>query len=355
MRKTTLPPTTTRRTLNSTRTVAISVMVSIAIFGAAGCGVASWSPNTVPQSAGLDASTVIADLSYGPLDQQRLDLYLPNKRSLTPTPVVLYIHGGAWILSSKEEGMRNAGPISNLLNEGWAVAAMSYRLANETSKHPDALHDTKRAIRWLKVNAARYDLDPTTVVVAGHSSGGHLALLAGLAADEMEPAFDPPLTTVDSRPDAVIAIAPVVDLPQFSLLDPEHPERIFQRSVAAYFGCPISQPICDPVATRQANPLSFLDPDDPPVYLLHGRDDWVVPIEAHSQMAANSLAAVLGDSRVWFDVFEGVDHDLVGIDANRLIEFVTQVRLRQFQRSTPRLRPVVNLPVAPHLGLADHD
>lgn len=282
--------------------------------------------DTVPHGAGIAAATVTTNLSYGPLAQHTFDLYLPDDRSIIPTPVVVHVHGGAWLFGTKEEGMALAGPIDNMLNKGWAVAAISYRLAGPTSKHPDALHDVKRAIRWMKVNAAAYGLDPDTVVVSGHSAGGHLALLAGLTAGVMEPSFSGAMSRVTSRPDAVIALAPVVDLVHFSHLHPDHPEQIFQRSVAAYFGCPITQPICDLAANHLADPLNHLDPSDPPVYLVHGDDDWVVPADEHSITAHDRMHPVLGVDRVWLDVIEGSNHDYLGANATMIAEFLSQVR-----------------------------
>lgn len=284
---------------------------------------------TVPHGAGLDKAQVTRNIAFGPLDEHRLDLYLPSDRTITPTPVLVHIFGSAWILGTKEGGMELAGPITNMINEGWAVAAISHRLASPTSKHPDALHDVKRAIRWIKANGPTYGLDPTTVVVSGHSSGGHLALLAGLSAGTLEPEVPPPLDRVDSRPTAVVAFAPVVDLPHFSTLDPLHPDRVFQKSVAAYFGCPITQPICDQAANHLANPLSHLDPNDPPVYLVHGEGDNVVPARQHSIAASEQLAAILGTERVWLDIVRGADHDYLGANAAALADFLTRVRERR--------------------------
>jgi acetyl esterase/lipase len=284
--------------------------------------------DTVPHGAGIAASTVTKNLSYGPLEQHTFDLYLPNHRSITPAPVIVFVHGGAWIFGTKEEGMNLAGPIDNMLNKGWAVAAISYRLAGSTSNHPDALHDVKRAIRWMKVNATTHGLDPDTVVVSGHSAGGHLALLAGLTSGVMEPSFSGAMSRVTSRPDAVVALAPVVDLVHFSRLHPSHPEQIFQRSVAAYFGCPITHPICDLAANHMANPLNHLDPSDPPVYLAHGDTDWVVPINEHSITAHDRMHPIIGVNRVWLDVIEGSNHDYLGANATMIADFLSKVRAK---------------------------
>ena len=107
----------------------------------------------------------------------RLDLYLPDGAS-GPLPTVVWIHGGGWQMGSKFP--TRAAP---LVNDGYAVASIEYRLTDEAI-WPAQIHDCKAAIRWLRANAPTYGLDPDRFGVAGSSAGGHLAAFVGTSADE---------------------------------------------------------------------------------------------------------------------------------------------------------------------------
>ncbi len=102
----------------------------------------------------------------------RLDLYLPPKAD-APTPLVIWIHGGGW-----EAGNKENPPGLGLLKKGYALASLNYRLSQE-AKFPAQIEDCKAAIRFLRANAKKYNLDPDHFGVWGASAGGHLVALLG--------------------------------------------------------------------------------------------------------------------------------------------------------------------------------
>lgn len=122
------------------------------------------------------------DIPYTPVrtDSARmLDLYLPESAAGKPWPLLVFIHGGAWISGGREEhlalGIRMA-------RQGVAVAVVGYRLSGTDGivRHPDHVKDCAAAIRWLRTNAAKHGCNPKRIFVAGHSAGAHMAAMLAL-------------------------------------------------------------------------------------------------------------------------------------------------------------------------------
>jgi acetyl esterase len=126
-----------------------------------------------------DPVEVIRDVAYGwhPV-AHRLDIYRP-RYAPRPLPVLLYIHGGAFVLCSKETHASIAQV--NAEEAGFLVFNINYRLA-PNHPYPAAIADACAAYRWVVENCARYGGDRSRIVVAGESAGGNLALGVGVAA-----------------------------------------------------------------------------------------------------------------------------------------------------------------------------
>jgi acetyl esterase/lipase len=125
------------------------------------------------------------DISYGPLERQRLDVWRFSTTS-SNAPVIFYVHGGAWTFGDKREQGRPM--LHEFVRRGWIVVAINYRLA-PGFPWPAQIQDVTRALGWIKKNIATYGGDPDRVVVAGGSAGGHLASLLALSAHD--PAWRP--------------------------------------------------------------------------------------------------------------------------------------------------------------------
>src|SRR5882724_887911 len=108
-----------------------------------------------------------------------LDLYLRDA-STEPAPVVVWIHGGGW-----SSGDKFPTPAARLVAAGYSVASVEYRLTGE-AKFPAQIYDCKAAIRWLRANARKYNIDSAHIGVWGHSSGGHLVSLLGTSGNVEE-------------------------------------------------------------------------------------------------------------------------------------------------------------------------
>ena len=120
---------------------------------------------------------VLRDLTYVENGHalQKLDLFLPEKKPASPLPLIVVVHGGSWIGGDKAKWFM---PTLNLVARGYAVASLNYRLSND-APFPAQLEDCKAAIRWLRANAEKYDLDPQHVGAWGASAGGQIVSLIG--------------------------------------------------------------------------------------------------------------------------------------------------------------------------------
>jgi pectinesterase len=125
--------------------------------------------------AGVIAQHELVYARYG-TRALHLDLFQPKgPQGKGPFPAVIVVHGGAWI--SGNHAMENPFAME-LARRGYVAATVEYRLSNE-AKYPSTIHDLKAAVRWLRANAARYNIDPGRIGAVGASAGGHLVALLG--------------------------------------------------------------------------------------------------------------------------------------------------------------------------------
>ncbi len=122
------------------------------------------------------------NVEYGAEDRQKIDLYLPDSSSTSQLPVLLFIHGGYWVLGHKDTLGFMAPAITCLPA---IFISVGYRLAPGT-KYPGAVEDCRDAVRWAYENIASYGGDPERIFVGGHSAGGHLAALITLQGDRFK-------------------------------------------------------------------------------------------------------------------------------------------------------------------------
>lgn len=110
-----------------------------------------------------------------------LDVAEPQFGPQTNRPAILIIHGGGWSAGSKNDMVYRALMVDYAM-KGYVVCNMNYRLVQEAPM-PACIEDVRCAIRWMKANAQRLGIDPQRIGTYGHSAGGHLSLMAGVAAD----------------------------------------------------------------------------------------------------------------------------------------------------------------------------
>ena len=230
----------------------------------------------------------VRDITYATTDSASraghlLDLYLPT-RPTGPMPVVIFSSGSAWMANNGRQG----GPAlaAELNKAGYAVAGVAIRTSAQTT-FPGQLHDIKAAIRWLRANAGKYNLNPARIGIAGESSGGWLAAMAAVTGDVAELEGTLGTTGVSSAVQAAIAYYPPTDFLQMDAwalkpCDPAvamSPTSAFchdgsQSPESRLVGCAIQS--C-PEKTQRANPSRYVSAADAPIMIIHGGTDPLVP------------------------------------------------------------------------------
>ena len=197
-----------------------------------------------------------------------LDIYSPKKTS-GKLPVVVWIHGGSW-----NSGSKDVCPIGFMAAQNLAVVSLDYRLV-PAATFPAQLHDCKAAIRWLRANAAKYNLDADHIGIFGASAGGHLALLLATTADnpKMEGDVGGNLN-FSSRVQCVCAFYPPTDLNR--LVSNPKIRASPDGDVAKLIGGAVADNVDK---ANFASPLYYVDKKCAPVFLMHGGADELVPPE----------------------------------------------------------------------------
>ncbi len=220
----------------------------------------------------------------GALPSQRFDIYLPVDCGGN-LPLVVWIHGTTW-----RAGSKNDCPVTWLVDEGYAVASVGYRLSSEAT-FPAQVDDCLAAVTAIERNAAIWGIDPERVCVAGAAAGGHLAALTGL--------WDEP-PAAESLP-RVAAIGLFAAPTHLTTLGPEHDRAASPASLLV--GGPLPE---FREAAQRASPLAHVAPGGPPVLVVHGLRDTTVPPQQSVQFDAALKAAGIDSRLVMLDA----SHDL---------------------------------------------
>lgn len=270
--------------------------------------------NRAPAQGLQTGIRVVPNLPYGGrIRSDKLDLYLPRS-SDRPAPVVLWVHGGGW-----REGKKDHPPAIFLVGKGYAVASIEYRLTNEPKAcFPAQIHDCKAAVRWLRANAKKYNLDPDRFGAWGSSAGGHLVALLGSSGGvkELEGNVGNYLKE-SSRVQAVCDWFGPTDLEQlanYKASGPWKPPDLPMQIVTQFLGGPIAQ---TKKLAREANPITYVSAKSPPFLIMHGDQDTLVPL-SQSQLLADAIKAA--GSQVDLRVINGAGHGFPRVAHFRIVE-----------------------------------
>ncbi len=198
----------------------------------------------------------------------RLDVYRGTAHH-TGCPVLLQVHGGGWVLGSKNE--QGLPLMRHLAERGWVCVSADYRLSPGAT-FPDHLVDLKRAIAWIREHVADYGGDPDRLVVTGGSAGGHLASLVALTAND--PVYQPGFESVDTSVLACVSFYGVYDFTnRFGVWRHNGLRDVLERQVMK---ASLDEA---PEAYEAASPVARVHPGAPPFFVIHGTRDTLVPVE----------------------------------------------------------------------------
>jgi acetyl esterase/lipase len=226
-------------------------------------------PYGQPAQSDASESVVHRNLVYSRVGPRTLllDLYLPRD-SAAPTPVILWVHGGGWRAGSKRDL-----PPFDLVRHGYALASIDYRLSQE-APFPAQLEDCKAALRWLRGNAKRYNLDGDHIGAWGFSAGGHLAALLGTTGGERELKCRRGSAGRSNRVQAVCDFSGPADLAALGR-DPGPRQQDLESIISRLLGGSLSTHL---EQAQRASPISHISRDDAPFLIVHGDRDDVVPL-----------------------------------------------------------------------------
>lgn len=208
------------------------------------------------------------DIEYGAVDGITLKLDLHRPQEARP-PLIVYVHGGAWRAGSKSDV-----PIAKLLDHGFAIASVDYRLSTR-ARFPAQIHDIKAAIRFLRSKADEFHIETKKIAIIGSSAGGHLAALVGVTNghEELEGRIGGHLDQ-SSDVQAIVSLYGASNLQSILGQSTEFGLTVRIPALKLLLG---DVPDAVPDLAKLASPVAHLDQNDPPLLLIHGDADPQMP------------------------------------------------------------------------------
>jgi len=226
------------------------------LLGLSGCSAVSFLAANIPATFEKYRST--RDVAYGPLERQRLDVYVPSKPAAAKAPVVVFLHGGRWTFGEKEQ-YKFVG--AALAGRGMIAVLPNYRLYPQ-AKLAEFGADAAAAVAWAREHAGEYGGDPQQLFVMGHSAGAHLAVLITLDQHYLRDLGVPANALAGT-----IGMAGPYDFLPFEDAD-----------IRDMFG--------PPERYELSQPIHFVRADAPPMLLMHGTSDQTVWIRNTRNLSA---------------------------------------------------------------------
>ncbi len=276
----------------------------------------------------------VRNIDYWGDGNYRHKLDILSRRSVKPerAPVLVYIHGGAWMIGDKRQ--QGIPMMHELVQRGWVCVAINYRLSPRAT-WPAHIVDCKRAVAWVREHIAEYGGDPAFIAVSGGSAGGHLSSLLALTPNQ--PEWQPGFEDLDTRVDACVPFYGVYDMtgaPEGSgAYGPGLLDLLERRVMKVTYED-------RPELFEQASPDHRVTAVAPPMFVLHGVNDTVVPLVVArtfvARLRATSRAPVasveLPGAQHAFDVLASTRcrHTTMGV-----VRFLDGIRADVIGRGSP--------------------
>lgn len=228
-------------------------------------------------AAGSVLADTQTDIEYARVGDRPLLLDLHRDAKSAKPPLIVYVHGGAWRAGSKADV-----PIAPLLDHGYAIASVDYRLSTE-APFPAQAHDIKAAIRFLRAKSDAFHIDTQRIAIVGSSAGGHLAALVGVTNGnaELEGNLGAHLDQ-SSSVQCIVSLFGASDLQTILAQSTEFGLKMRVPALRLLLG---GTPDEKPALARLASPVAHLDNNDPPLLLIHGDADPQMPPQQSEELA----------------------------------------------------------------------
>ena len=255
----------------------------------------------VPLFTGSSTTRRIRNVGY--VDDARwrntLDVYEPKGGPVdvagAARPAILQVHGGGWILGDKTQ--QGIPLLNHMVQNGWVGFNTNYRLAPK-AKFPEQLIDCKRAVAWIRRNADELGVDPNFIAVTGGSAGGYLTAMLALTAND--PEFQPGFEDEDTSVQAAVPFYGVYDLADAN------------NAMVKGFVDFLSQVVVGSKYAEDADrwhrysPVHRVHADAPPMMIIHGTPDTLVPVEQARPFA--EAMSKTSDHAVVYAELAGANH-----------------------------------------------
>ncbi|MDT4943534.1 MAG: hypothetical protein QOH14_267 [Pseudonocardiales bacterium] len=259
-------------------------------------------------------------LPYAP-GGKRFELDVYHHRDIpSGSPVLLQVHGGGWMIGNKEQ--QGIPLMLQMAARGWVCVAVNYPLSPR-ARWPEHLVAVKRAIAWIHEHVAEFGADPSFIAVTGGSAGGHLAAMTALTSADrsLQPGFE----HVDTSVQACVPHYGVYDF-----TDESGTKDSRQRLNSLIRPYVMSRDARYPEDYRAASPLSRVDRVVPPFFVIHGKNDTLVPVrdarafvERLRAVSGNPVAyAEIGGAQHAFDIFPSIRSAHVVRGVERFLDWV---------------------------------
>ena len=227
------------------------------------------------------STEILKDIDYwgDGISRHRLDVIRSRGAPPARAPVMVYVHGGAWIVGNKRE--QGKPMMYELVARGWVCVAFNYRLSPKAT-WPDQIVDCKRVLAWVKEHIAEYGGDPSFVVLSGGSAGGHLSALAALTASDRQ--WQPGFEAADTSVAACVPFYGVMDMTGDPAGSGQYGEGLRKLLENRVMKVRYAE---DPERFAQASPTKRVHGGAPPFFVLHGTNDTLVPVEVARQFVAS--------------------------------------------------------------------
>jgi acetyl esterase/lipase len=287
-----------------------------------GVGVAAAPPVDARSNEESYEVTEIEDLAYGPaVPGNLLDLYVPDVPGEALLPLVIWHSGSAWFSNTAKDSGAAVAIAEEFTARGYAVATISIRSSLD-ARFPAQGYDVRAAVRWLRDNADQYGVDPHRFAFMGNSSGGWAAAFAATTSDIMEL---PGETGVDGTSSAVQVAVPFFPPTEFLSMDqfaadnnlpmgfayphdsPTSPEGFLIECPGEVFPVALLSIQDCPAETEAADPRSYIDGSEIPIWVLHGLADPLLPFN-QSQLVYDTTTAEGNEAR--FTIVPSAGHSV---------------------------------------------
>jgi acetyl esterase/lipase len=294
----------------------------LACLAVTGVGVAAAAPVDARSNEQPYEVTEIQSLAYGPASPGNLlDLYVPDVPGDALLPLVIWHSGSAWFSNTAKDSGGAVEIAEEFAARGYAVATISIRSSFD-ARFPAQGYDARAAVRWLRENAGQFGIDPDRFAFMGNSSGGWAAAFVASTSDDMEL---PGETSVDGTSSGVQVAVPFFPPTDFLSMDqfavdndlpmgfayphdsPTSPEGFLIECPGEVFPVTLLSIQNCPTETEEADPSSYIDGSEIPIWVLHGLADPLLPFN-QSQLVYDATTAEGNEAR--FTIVPSAGHSV---------------------------------------------